>query len=123
MPIDRIGKGGGIPPQVPSTGPGETAPTKPFQVNPTGGSLETQKTKAASAVEASPLEKLRAGKIDVDQYVELKLDHATSHLQGLHADELGAVREVLRDKIVQDPQLVDLVRQATGRVPTPRDDE
>jgi len=115
MPIDPIGKKGGIPPQVPAAGgPGGAAPTKAFEVE------APKKAEAAEAVSgASALEQLRAGKIDVNQYVEMKLDEATAHLKGLHASELEHVREVLRGKIVQDPHLVDLVRQATGRVPTP----
>jgi hypothetical protein len=114
MPIDPIGKGGGVPPKVPPSGP--SAPTKAFEVE---APKEASKAEAVAAVRPSPLEQLRAGKIDLDAYVELKLDEATAHLKGLRAGELAAVREVLRDKIVQDPHLVDLVRQATGRVPTP----
>jgi hypothetical protein len=43
-------------------------------------------------------------------------------LKGLRAEELEQIRSLLRDKMVQDPHLVDLVRQATGRVPTPPDE-
>jgi hypothetical protein len=127
MPIDRIGKGGGVPPQTPgATGPSGAAPTKPFEVegarsDPASGAA-TEKAAAASEVGASALDQLRAGKIDVTRYVEIKLDEATKHLSGLHASELEHVREALRDKIVQDPQLVDLVRQATGQVPKPQDE-
>ena len=119
MPIDRIGKGG-APPQAPGAGGvGGAAPTKSFEVD---APKDAQKTEAVGAVASSPLEQLRAGKIDVNQYVDLKLDEATSHLKGLHADQMQSIRELLKDKIVQDPQLVDLVRQATGHVPTPHDE-
>jgi hypothetical protein len=118
MPIDPIGKKSGIPPHVPgASGPSGAAPTTAFGVEASKG---VAKAEAADAVTgASALEQLRAGKIDLNHYVELKLDEATAHLKGLHASELSQVREVLRGKLVQDPHLVDLVRQATGRVPTP----
>jgi hypothetical protein len=83
---------------------------------------ETQKPEAAAAIATGPLEQLRAGKIDVNTYVELKLDEATEHLKGLHTSEMQSIRVLLRDKIVADPQLADLVRQATGPLPTPHDE-
>jgi hypothetical protein len=121
MPIDRIGKGGGaLPPQAPGAsgpeGAAPTAPTKTFEVG------AAKKADATEAVSAAPLDELRAGKIDVHQYVEKKLDEATAHLKGLQASELAHIRDVLRDKMVQDPQLSDLVRQAAGSVPTPHDE-
>jgi hypothetical protein len=117
MPIDPVGKGGGIPPQAPGvTGPNAAAPTKTFEVG------TAQKADAAQAVAGGPLDELRAGKIDVRQYVDKKLDEATAHLKGLHASELAHIREVLKDKIVHDPQIADLVRQAAGSVPTPHDE-
>lgn len=120
MPIDRIGKGGGVPPQAPgASGPSGAAPTKTFEVERPDA---PQKTEGVSEVGTSALDKLRAGKIDVHQYVEMKLDEATKHLKGLHASELEHIRELLKDKIVQDPQLVDLVRQATGQIPKPQDE-
>jgi hypothetical protein len=117
MPIDPIGKKGGVPPHVPgATGQSGAAPTKAFEVDaPKPAKVDATETVAGP----NALEQLRAGKIDVHQYVELKLDEATAHLKGLRAGELEQVRAILRDKIVQDPHLVDLVRQATGRVPTP----
>jgi hypothetical protein len=124
MPIDPVGKGGGIPPQAPggATGPDVAAPTKTFEVGAAGPAGAAQKADATQAVASGPLEALRAGTIDVSQYVDLKVDEATSHLKGLHAAELAHIRETLRDKMVHDPQIADLVRQAAGSVPTPRDE-
>jgi len=103
-----------------ANGPDAAAPTKTFEVGAAGSA---QKTEGAQAVAANgPLEELRAGKIDVSQYVDRKVDEATSHLKGLHAAELAHIRETLRDKMVHDPQIADLVRQAAGSVPTPRDE-
>jgi hypothetical protein len=127
MPIDRIGKGGGAPPGVPgAAGPSGPTPTKAFEVERPEGATTVGEAgakrgaDAAGAVgDASPLEQLRAGKIDVQQYVELKLDEATAHLKGLRPAEIEHIRETLRDKIAQDPHLVELVRHATGHMPTP----
>jgi hypothetical protein len=124
MPIDRIGKGGGVSPQVPgASGTGGSSPTKKvFEIDAPAAAAGAPAAAGVERVAASPLEQLRAGKIDVNQYVDLKLDEATSHLRGLRASELQQIREVLRDKIVQDPQFVDLMRQATGSVPMPTDE-
>ncbi len=126
MPIDPVGKGGGIPPQATGVGgPDAAAPTKTFEVGATdagGPAGAAHKADATQAVASGPLGELRAGKIDVNQYVDRKLDEATSHLKGLHASELAHIRDVLRDKIVHDPQIADLVRQAAGSVPAPSDE-
>src|SRR5512140_2070495 len=118
MPIDPIGKGGGIPQAPAATGPDAASPAKPFEVS---AGAPAQKADAAGAV-SGPLADLRAGKIDVNQYVDLKLDEATAHLKGLHASELAHIRDVLKEKLVHDPQIADLVRQAAGSVPAPRDE-
>lgn len=117
MSIDRIGKSGGVPttPEV-----GEKAPVeKTFSVDrsaPVGGVEQVDK--------ASPLERLKAGEIDVNQYVDLKVDRATQGLQGLSPDDLADVKQVLREQMVSDPEFVDLVKQATGKVPqAPRGDD
>jgi hypothetical protein len=128
MGIDRIGKGGGAPPSAPSTppqgsvGPLDRAqrPEKAFEVRPERAA-EASQAQAPQSVARSPLERLRAGEIDVDQYVDLKVDQATAHLRGLRATEIDAIRGALREQLAGDPALVDLVRQATGRTPTPRE--
>jgi uncharacterized protein (DUF2342 family) len=65
------------------------------------------------------LERLRAGEVDVDGYLDLKVDEATAHLATLPPGELHALRSALRDRLATDPALVDLVRTATGGVPQP----
>jgi hypothetical protein len=64
------------------------------------------------------LEQLKAGKIDFNQYVDLKVDEATSHLEGLSPTQLDSIRSMLRDRMATDPELVDLVKQATGQAPS-----
>ena len=115
MGIDRIGKGG-LPPahgsQPPARGEGKTFEVPgPRQAAPVG------------SVEASPLEQLRSGKIDLDAYVHAKIDEATAHLQGLPPVELEKIRAMLRDQIASDPTLSELVKQATGHAPEPPRDE
>ncbi len=118
--VDGIGKGG--PPR--GVGPsGPTAPTRPaetgktFEVDKPGAPREAQGVQA-TAIEASPLQQLKAGKIDFDQYVDLKLHEATAHLEGLSPAQLDTIRSMLRDRMATDPELVDLVKQATGQAPS-----
>jgi hypothetical protein len=73
-------------------------------------------------VEASPLGQLLAGKIDVDGYLDMKVEHATRHLEGLSSEERESIRSMLRDQLATDPALADLVRQATGHMPKPPDE-
>ena len=133
MGIDRIGKPG-PPASPPPKGPpnevrGPSRPSEPeraFEV-----SRSAQATRAASPVaEVQPppgalaaLDRLRAGEIDANGYVDQKVTEATAHLGSLGPAELEAIRGALRDRIRTDPTLVDLVQAATGRPPEPpRDD-
>ena len=100
MGTDRTGKRGSAPPVAPP------AETKVGAVAPAG---------------ASPLEQLRAGKIDLDGYLDMKVSEATRHLEGLRADEMDGLRQLLRSELERDPSLAALVEQATGRRPIPRD--
>ena len=120
MGIDRIGKG------APPAGEGgervdeATGPEKPFAA--VGADKAVPPTAAAEASAASPLGRLRAGEIDVDGYVDLKVDEATRGLAGLSRAELDDIRKLLKDQLATDPGLTDLVESATGRVPTPPDE-
>jgi hypothetical protein len=139
MGIDRIGKGGGAQPPldpkaVPSAkSPGASRasePSRPFRVeaperlgvSPKGAVTETAAS-AAVAPTRAPLERLRSGEVDVHGYLELKVDEATAHLKDLPPAELTAIRKMLRDQLSTDPALADLVQHATGRPPTPPDEE
>jgi len=65
-----------------------------------------------------PLESLRAGEIDLETYLDLKVAAATAHLRGLSAPQLEAIRATLRKELSSDPALVELVRVVTGRSPS-----
>lgn len=123
MGIDRIGKGGGLPPSPDAQGVGEsgkvssTTQGRTFDVERTSRSTVGSAEGAGALDPTSPLGRLRAGEIDVDGYVDLKVDEATANLQGLSADELADVKSALRAQLATDPGLVDLVRGATGGTP------
>jgi hypothetical protein len=118
MGIDRIGKGGGVgkPPEIGGT-PAAKETGRPFEVQ------KGQAPKPAEAIQkSSPLERLRAGEIDVNGYVDLKVEEATAHLKAMPADELDAIRKMLRDQMATDPALLDLVKSATGSAPSVPED-
>ncbi len=126
MAIDRIGKSGGLPP-TPSEGAGSSGATKgaarPFQVTRPDEAGAASRTDAATRAEgASPLARLRAGEIDVNGYMDLKVDEATVGLKGLSPTELDTIKKALRDQMATDPGLTDLVRTATGQIPKPPED-
>jgi hypothetical protein len=57
-------------------------------------------------------DRLASGEIDLDTYVDRKIDAAIAHLRGLSASELRQVRELLRAQICEEPELRELVRRA-----------
>jgi hypothetical protein len=57
----------------------------------------------------APFERLRAGEIDLETYLDLKIDLATAHLRGLSEDQLRTIRATLRERLACDPALVELV--------------
>jgi hypothetical protein len=88
----------------------------------TGASFEVPETRgvagAANVDATSPLSRLRAGEIDVNQYVDLKVDEATQHLSAMAPSDLADIKALLREKLVSDPGLVDLVRHSSGQTPS-----
>ncbi len=109
MGIDGIGKP-----------PGAGAPVGPGGVGgaskPTGETFRVDKAEQAQGVD--PLSRLERGEINVDQYLDARVDHAVEHLQGrLSPEQLDFVRDTLRDQMKTDPVLVELVRRSTGVVP------
>jgi hypothetical protein len=125
MAIDRIGKGAGIP-TTPETATSGTAPNagafsveRPQTATPTAATALHQ---TEGHGDTSPIERLRSGEVDVDGYVDLEVDRATASLQGLPPSALEDIKSILRDQMKTDPQLSDLVRAATGKMPTPPED-
>jgi hypothetical protein len=117
--IDRIGKGGAPPPVTGTQGtPAAEKTGKTFEVGNAQEASKTQQATPVGAVEPSPLDQLKAGKIDFDGYLDLKVKEATTHLHGLAPSQIDSIRSMLRDRMATDPELLDLVKQATGHVPS-----
>jgi hypothetical protein len=129
MAIDRIGKGApSASPKPTSSGPERTSDApKAFEVRPSPTAApNTAATTIGSVAPAAPagtgpLERLRGGEIDLDRYLDLKVDEAIAHLKGLRAHEMEGLRSLLREELASDPALLDLVQQATGQRPTPKE--
>jgi hypothetical protein len=129
MAIDRIGKGAGLPPTPEGQGTGGAGGVGKTDATFKVDRSETNPAERAGNVDAtsptspaSPLGRLRAGEVDVHGYIDLKVDQATSALKGLSTTELDEIKSVLRDQMKSDPGLADLVRTATGKMPTPPED-
>ena len=130
MAIDRIGKGAGLP-QTPEAQPAQKGGAKggassvdaPFKVDRPDTANAAERAGSVDATSpTTPLARLRVGEIDVNGYVDLKVDEATHSLNGLSAAELDEIKSVLRDQMKSDQGLADLVRTATGKMPTPPED-
>ena len=120
MGIDGIGKGGGGIPTTPgTTGPARAQETgKTFSVEkPEGATAPAQVGNVEGTEAASPLAQLRAGKLDLNGYLDAKVNEATAHLHDVPPAQLDTIKSMLRDRIASDPALTDLVQQATGQVP------
>lgn len=117
MGIDRIGKGG---PSAPPPPPKEVG-GKEFTVSKPAAAERAAGAQAAQAAHVA-LDRLRSGEIDLQRYLDLKVDQATAHISSLPTAEVEAIRKQLRHRLASDPALADLVRAATGRTP-PSDDE
>ena len=121
MGIDRVGKGA---PPVEAPGlEGAAAPAAPAQ--PFSGAGAAAPVSSPGAPTA--LDRLRAGELTLDGYIESRVDEATAHLVGstpggVAPAALESIRGALRDRITSDPLFVELVQTATGQTPEPRDD-
>jgi hypothetical protein len=130
MGIDGIGKGAKPPAPDPHGGIGSAGSVEkkaPVEKAFSTTMQETEATRGAAQVgqsnaASSPLARFRAGEVDVNGYVDLKVDEVVGNLKGLSPAELDDIRKMLRDQITTDPGLADLVRTATGQVPTPPED-
>jgi len=132
--VDRIGKGGPPLPPAGPTGPTRSQETgKTFDVQKPGpaaraaeegpaGAQATRTAEVAATGGPSPLEQLKAGRIDLEGYLDLKVQEATAHLHGLSPVQLDSIRSMLRDRIATDPALADLVKQAAGQAPSVPED-
>ena len=102
-------------------GPDKSSETgKPFEVSRPDAARQAQAAPLVTDVTGpSPLEQLKAGKLDFDGYLNAKVEEATEHLHGVPKVQLDQIRTMLRAQMTSDPALADLVQQATGRAPAP----
>jgi hypothetical protein len=111
MSVDGIGSGGG-PPKV---GGGGSADFD-AKVREAAPGFELQQAEAAP--EPGPttsLERLHRGEIDLEQYLDVRVDQAVEHLgAAVPAEQLAFIRQSLKSQMRTDPVLVELVRRATG---------
>jgi len=109
MSIDGIGKRGGVAPGAPA--PGATPAQGSFEVGgPDAASPAAAATDASDAFLA-----LERGEINVDQYLDARVESAVAPLLSrLSPEQLEFVRTELRASLTTDPVLVELVRKTTG---------
>lgn len=63
---------------------------------------------------------LKEGSLTLDQYLEHRVERAIAHLVGrVTEQQLEQVRIVVRDQLLTDPVVKDLVKSATGHLPEP----
>jgi len=66
------------------------------------------------------LQKLQSGEIGLDEYLDDRAELAIAHLKGtIPEEQLGVVRDLIRERLRSDPVTVELVRQATHLEPQP----
>lgn len=120
MGIDGIGKRGGVAgihgpsasPVGAAKGAGESFAS---HLDRAGGAQAAERAGEAQAT--SLQQQLKAGQIDLNQYLDQKVERATQHLSALPPAALAEVKRLLRDELASDPGLRDLVQQATGQLP------
>ena len=131
MGIDKIGKNTGLPEIAgPEGAASPTGTTGAAGVGRSFAEVHAEKTSRpeSAAVEAplvaggSPLEQLRAGSLDLQGYLDARVSQATAGLRGLSETQLDTIRVVLREQLLTDPTLAELVSKATGQVPTAPED-
>jgi hypothetical protein len=109
MSIDGIGKRGGVTPGA--SVPGATPAQSSFEVG-TAGAVAAPDAKSGGSDAFSALER---GDINVEQYLDARVESAVSPLQSrLSPEQLDFVRAELRTALATDPVLVELVRKTTG---------
>ncbi|MCC6669211.1 MAG: hypothetical protein IT375_36065 [Polyangiaceae bacterium] len=113
MGIDGIGK----PP--PPGGLGPAGGVRPGEASPIREAFKVERTAGPEkAAGTDALARLERGEIDVEQYLDAKVDGAVAHLDGrIGGEQLEFVKTALREQLRTDPVLTELVRRSTGSLP------
>jgi hypothetical protein len=117
MGIDRIGKPG--PPAAPPVTTGASSPGARAEGGTFGERASATRATRQAEGPSPALEKLQAGAIDLEGYLDIKVHEATAQIAGLAPAQVEAIRSALRERLSSDPTLADLVRKATGSVDIP----
>ena len=109
MGIDGIGPGGGAPKLSSDVTSVSGTESEKFE-------LSTEGVDRAEGAEL--LERVQRGEVQLDAYLDVRVNDAVGHLEGkLSPEQLDFVREELREQLRNDPVLIELVRRATGQTP------
>jgi hypothetical protein len=116
MGIDRIDKGsGGLP-------IADIQPSAAGDAAKTGAEFKVDRAGSVEAPSETSLDRLRAGRISVSEYLDIQVQQATAHLDGrVSTEQLSFIRDSLREQLSSDPVLVDLVKSTTGALPPARE--
>jgi len=75
-------------------------------------------TQTAQPRPSEALCRLRQHEISLNEYLDICVEKALSHLVGnASPDRLQFIRALLREQLMTDPVLIEYVRQATGSDP------
>jgi hypothetical protein len=125
MGIDGIGGKGGPPPLGPDdvAGPGNGERVKKAEG---AERFSVERSAPAEPVDATgaatPLAQLQRGEIDLDRYLDLKVDEATRGLAGIAPADLDEIKQTLKEQLATDPALSSLVAHVAGATgSTPRE--
>jgi hypothetical protein len=116
MSIDGIGRSG---PKGPTSGVSDVSDAGGADFKQALGTDPASPALSASGSEA--LGRLSRGELNLDQYLDIQVGDAVSHLRDrLSPEQLEFVSQTLRDQLSSDPVLLELVRRATGATPSER---
>ena len=114
MGIDGIGQGGGAP----KVGSGATSvggPESSERFELSTGDVERSEG-------AALLEQVQRGEVQLDAYLDVRVNDAVGHLQGkLSPEQVEFIKNELREQLRSDQVLMELVRRATGHSPEAQD--
>jgi hypothetical protein len=119
MGIDGIGKPRLPVPPGPPASTGATSPEAQIDHAPFAEHVTEVRVPSPAVGPHAALERLRAGAVDLDGYLDIKVQEATASMSGLAPTQLASLRAALRERISSDPTLVELVRKATGAIEIP----
>ncbi|MGC4091720.1 MAG: hypothetical protein QM756_28320 [Polyangiaceae bacterium] len=111
MSIDGIGR--------PPGGPAGIGPAAGATPATSGDAFQVERSaSAAGPQDSGPLARLTRGEINVEQYLDARVEEAVAPIASkVPAEALDFIRSSLRTELESDPVLVELVRRATSGAP------